>query len=196
MDMNIARAQFAAPSQRPCPRDFEQRMIAIGRLSCQEHYGVGRSTINRWLDECGSDRLIKARADHVRIFEERAPVIERFLDAVGKGMSGKRASIAAGVSWRTIFNWRKADPAFAAAWASRTKPRRPRSIEAAPSPTMARHAAQYLRIVRNGGWIVSPAGADEWWVGRKRMPTAALIEQATKCGFDANLTLQAADRIV
>jgi hypothetical protein len=47
---------------RPCPVDFEETLIAIGRLACEEHYGVGRVTVNRWLDECGKARLLKARA--------------------------------------------------------------------------------------------------------------------------------------
>jgi hypothetical protein len=47
---------------RPCPSDFEETLIAIGRLACEEHYGVGRVTVNRWLEESGKERLLKARA--------------------------------------------------------------------------------------------------------------------------------------
>jgi hypothetical protein len=52
----------AGRSPRPCPDDFEQVLVEIGRLACEEHYGVGRVTVNRWLEECGKDRLLKARA--------------------------------------------------------------------------------------------------------------------------------------
>jgi hypothetical protein len=48
-----------------CPEDFEEVLIRIGRLACQDHYGVGRATVDRWLATHGKERLIAARAAHV-----------------------------------------------------------------------------------------------------------------------------------
>jgi hypothetical protein len=48
----------------------------------------------------------------------------------------------------------------------------------------ARHAAQYLRVIRNGGFIVSPAGDGLWWVGSRRRTAAELVELAKSRGFD------------
>lgn len=54
--------------------------------------------------------------------------------------------------------------------------------------TLARHAAQFLRSIRNGGWIVSPAPDGDWWVGSRRRSAAELVDLATAKGFDASLT--------
>ena len=53
-------------SLRPCPNDFEQQFICLGRPACVEHYGTWRKTVDRWLEECGKERLIELRAAHVR----------------------------------------------------------------------------------------------------------------------------------
>jgi hypothetical protein len=60
---------------RPCPDDFEATFTAKGRIACQEHYGVGRQTVNRWLDECGKSRLLNARLAFFR--EQQAIVFNR-----------------------------------------------------------------------------------------------------------------------
>lgn len=61
-------------------------------------------------------------------------------------------------------------------------------VEGAVSFTLARHAAQFLRIRRNGGWIISPAGEGQWWVGARRRSAAELLAIAEAAGFDpANL---------
>lgn len=51
--------------------------------------------------------------------------------------------------------------------------------------TLARHAAQFLRTMRNGGWIVSPTPHGDWWVGSKRLSAAQMLELACGRGFDA-----------
>lgn len=53
------------------------------------------------------------------------------------------------------------------------------------SPTLARHAAQYLRIVRNGGFVISPTGAGDWRVGTRRVSPAQLVDLAKAKGFQA-----------
>jgi hypothetical protein len=51
-------------------------------------------------------------------------------------------------------------------------------------PALARHAAQFLRCVRNGGWIVSLASNGDWWVGMRRRSPADLVDFAVAKGFD------------
>lgn len=50
--------------------------------------------------------------------------------------------------------------------------------------TVARHAAQFLRINRNGGWTVSQAQDGNWWVGSRRLSAAQMVDLATGKGFD------------
>lgn len=50
---------------------------------------------------------------------------------------------------------------------------------------LARHAAHFLRISRNGGFTVSIANEGEWWVGSKRLSAAQLVDLAVGKGFDA-----------
>jgi hypothetical protein len=59
--------------------------------------------------------------------------------------------------------------------------------------TLARHAAQHLRIVRSGGFIVSPTGDGDWWVGTRRMSAAQLVDLAVGKGFDRAAALQGGD---
>lgn len=70
----VSRPCFSKPASwvvarrirnRECPSSFEETFVAIGRLACEEHYCVGDNTVSRWLDECGKDRLIRIRAEHV-----------------------------------------------------------------------------------------------------------------------------------
>ena len=59
-------------------------------------------------------------------------------------------------------------------------------------PTLARHAAQHLRIVRHSGMIVSQAGNGDWWVGSRRLSAAQMVDFAVSKGFDArSASLQA-----
>jgi len=59
------RGKFAS-SLRPIPDDFEVLFVEIGRLACEENYGVGDNTITRWLKEAGEERLKRLREDYVR----------------------------------------------------------------------------------------------------------------------------------
>jgi hypothetical protein len=53
------------------------------------------------------------------------------------------------------------------------------------NPRVASAAAHFLRISRNGGWLVSRTQFGDWRVGMKRMSAHQLIEFAMAKGFDA-----------
>jgi hypothetical protein len=53
------------PPLRQCPEDFDIIFVEVGRLDCETYYRAARITVDRWLDERGKDRLIKARAAFV-----------------------------------------------------------------------------------------------------------------------------------
>lgn len=55
------------------------------------------------------------------------------------------------------------------------------------NPAVAQRAAHHLRIVRNGGWIVSPIGGGLWRLGLRVVTAAELVEIAKVAGFSANL---------
>lgn len=59
----------------------------------------------------------------------------------------------------------------------------------AVSITLARAAAQHLRIRRNGGWIVSPCPNGDWRVGTRRVSAAQLVDMAKRTGFNPSLTV-------
>lgn len=144
----MATAEAVTCARRPCPGDFDRVFVRIGRLACEEHYQAGRNTITRWLEESGKDRLIAARAEHVRT---REPAITRS-------------------DMQTIL--RKAFP---------VRGRLP------ANPRLVRQAAQFLRIRRNGGWIVSPAAGGDWWLGSRKVSAAELVARAKMVGFEPNL---------
>jgi hypothetical protein len=154
----------------PCPDDFEQVFVRIGRQACQEHYRVGRPTINSWLNQRGKERLIRDRAKHVtKKGEESSWAVARY---------GRE----------TVDNWR-------AEGLTRGDVGRMLSaaipVVAGPlvSETLARSAAQFLRQSRNGGLFVSPTAAGDWWVGLVRKSAAELVEMAKAKGFrPASLT--------
>lgn len=58
------------------------------------------------------------------------------------------------------------------------------------SLTLARHAAQFLRISRNGGFTISIAGDNDWWVGSRRLSAAQLVDLAVGKGFDARRSFE------
>lgn len=60
----------AAPP-RPCPDDFEIVFVEQGRLECEAWYHARRTTVTRWLTECGKARLIAKRAAYVRYQREQ-----------------------------------------------------------------------------------------------------------------------------
>lgn len=55
---------------------------------------------------------------------------------------------------------------------------------------LARRAAQYLRQMRNGGWIISPTPHGDWWVGSKRRTAGELLDMAIARGFDVRRASQ------
>jgi hypothetical protein len=61
----IVAHRLTPRAPRPCPGDFDETFVRIGRLACEEHYCAGRRTITRWLEERGKRRLINARTEHV-----------------------------------------------------------------------------------------------------------------------------------
>lgn len=77
------RGRFS-PSPTPLPASFETIYTAIGRLACEEHYGVGRATITRWLDEAGKYRLIELRRIRVKERGIEARIGSRKAEAVRK----------------------------------------------------------------------------------------------------------------
>jgi hypothetical protein len=56
------------------------------------------------------------------------------------------------------------------------------------SDELASAAAQHLRIRRNGGFLVSPTGAGDWWIGTRRCSAAELVDLAVAKGFVPSLT--------
>jgi hypothetical protein len=137
--------------QVPCPADFEERFITIGRLQCEEYYQVGRLRINDWLKERGEDRLIAARANYVR--EQRSSKARE-----------RRMKREVGFILKQTYPVR------------------------GPSLTLVREAAHFLRMVRNGGWIVSPAPNGMWFVDRRKLTADELVKMAAAKGFCANLS--------
>ncbi|MGJ0508912.1 MAG: hypothetical protein ACR652_17650 [Methylocystis sp.] len=149
------------PPPRPVPDDFDVIFIEQGRDQCESWYRASKRTVNRWLDERGKERLIAARADYVKHQRGNGRWITR-----STRMVEHREIRALSVRAAPIRDRRKV------------------------SFTVARHAAQYLRIRRNGGWIVSPAGKDEWWLGTRRVSAAQMVDLAKSKGFDAVAALQ------
>lgn len=50
---------------------------------------------------------------------------------------------------------------------------------------VVRMAADFLRCVRNGGWIISRTQFGDWLVGMRKLSPYELIEMAIAKGFDA-----------
>jgi hypothetical protein len=69
----VQRIRYKGVQPRPCPVDFDETFVAIGRLDCEEHYRVGRGVIDHWLAERGKARLIAARIAFVRQVREERP---------------------------------------------------------------------------------------------------------------------------
>jgi hypothetical protein len=56
------------------------------------------------------------------------------------------------------------------------------------SPALARQAAEHLRIVRNGGFAVSPTPDGGWRIGLRYCSPNELVDFAKSKGFDPSLT--------
>jgi hypothetical protein len=142
------------PPLRSCPDDFEVIFVEQGRLGCESWYRTRRTTINRWLDESGKDRLIAARSTYVKALRSRGEWITRQTRMVTHQEVRPKRSSSPVVDRRRV------------------------------SFTLARHAAQHLRVIRNGGFIVSPTGQGDWWVGSRRYSAAQMVELAERKGFN------------
>ena len=141
---------------RPCPDDFDVIFVEQGRLACESWYRCRRTTVNRWLEERGKQRLIRARADYVASKRKAGEWITRASSLV------KRHSLVRQTVRQRINDRRRV----------------PNSL--------ARAAARHLRISRHGGWIVSPAADGEWFLGTRRVSAAELVDFAKRKGFDAD----------
>jgi hypothetical protein len=192
---------------RKRPEDFETVFVEIGRLSCEQHFGASRLTINRWLEECGKERLIAERESYVRSLPNWGETNRRPIRACPPDfeltyvrLGPKACEHRYSAHTNTINRW------LNERGADRLKAQRADFIgsgltrkdvgailaQAFPvkrqvSVTLARHAAQHLRIVRNGGFIISPAPNNRWRVGTKLLSAKELVQLAVSKGFDANL---------
>jgi hypothetical protein len=151
------------PPLRPCPDDFDVIFVEQGRVGCESWYRARRSTINRWLEERGKKRLIDARAAFVA--HQRA-----------NGRWLTRSS--------RLVECRAPKPQRATG-TIRDKRKVPVLV--------ARHAAQFLRVNRNGGYIVSPTPTGDWWVGSRRLSPAQMLDLARGRGFDDKVIILHSD---
>lgn len=151
---------------RPCPEDFDVIFVEQGRLACESWYRCRRTTVDRWLEERGKARLIEQRAAFVASKRKAGEWLTRASSLVER-REVKPTSVPA----RVIDRRRVA-------------------------PHLARAAARHLRIIRHGGWIVSPVGDGTWRLGTRHVSAAELVDFAERKGFDrktANLQEQAAE---
>ena len=141
---------------RPVPDDFEVIFVEQGRLECEAWFRARRTTVNRWLEQCGKERLIAKRASFVKLLREKRNCPR----------PSERVSV--------IADRRKV------------------------SPALVRRAANYLRAVRNGGWVVAPKSDGSWLVGTRRRSPAEVVDMAVARGFDrrlANLQIRAEEGV-
>ncbi len=154
---------------RTRPDDFEVVFVEQGRLECEAWYRVRRTTVTRWLEESGKDRLIAKRAAYVKHRRDNGTWLTRASSLVEHRDVSRPAPARAAVTDR-------------------------RRV----SPGVARRAAHYLRCVRNGGWIISLAGDGNWRVGTRLRSAAELVDLAVAKGFDrraANLQARLEDGV-
>jgi hypothetical protein len=142
------------PPPRPCPDDFDVIFVEQGRLECEQWYRARKTTISRWLDERGKARLIAARATYVAHQRSRGEWMTRSTKLVAHHQVRAAAQVL------PIRDRRKV------------------------SFILARHAAQFLRVVRNGGFIVSPSPCGDWRLGTRMLSPAQLVDFAISKGFD------------
>lgn len=151
------------PPLRPCPDDFDVIFIEQGRDSCEPWYRASKKTVSRWLEERGKARLIAARKDYVSHQRSKGEWITRQTRMVTHQEARARPAAA------PIRDRRKV------------------------SFIVARHAAQHLRVVRNGGFIVSPTGEGDWWIGSRRLSAAQMLDLAQSKGFDDKVIIIRSD---
>jgi hypothetical protein len=163
--MATQRSDVTGPKGRPplrkCPDDFDVMFVEQGRLGCESWYRASRQTVNRWMQERGAKKLITARAAYVAHQRANGQWMTRSTRLVDN-RSAKRPAIRVQV----IRDRRKINP------------------------NLARHAAQYLRVIRNGGFIISPAPEGNWRVGTRLLSAAQMLDFACSKGFDRAAALQ------
>jgi hypothetical protein len=135
--------------------------VEQGRLGCESWYRASRQTVNRWMKERGAKKLIDQRAAYVASQRAKGEWMTRST-RLTDNRSAKRPTIRVQV----IRDRRKVNP------------------------NLARHAAQYLRVIRNGGHIVSPAPNGDWRVGTRLLSAAQMVDFACSKGFDRATALQ------
>lgn len=138
---------------RPCPDDFSEKIVEAGRLGCEELYHVGRATIDRWMEECGKQELITARA--AKVAKERKEASEK----------------------RKRLNRSDMRKLLREAYRPRIRDRRKVPV------ITVQQAAQYLRILRNGGFVISPCPNGDWRIGTRIVSPAQLLDIARAKGF-------------
>lgn len=147
------------PPLRPVPGDFDVIFVEQGRDACEPWYRASKKTVSRWLEESGKDELIAARKAYVSHQRSKGEWITRQTRMV------THQEVHASSTSRPVRDRRKV------------------------SFIVARHAAQHLRIVRNGGFIVSPTGEGDWWVGSRRYSPAQMLDLARSKGFDDKVVI-------
>lgn len=143
------------PPLRARPADFEVIFVEQGRLECEQWYRARKTTISRWLEESGKQRLIAARAAYVAHQRSRGEWMTRSTRLV------EHHEVRPATMLQPVRDRRKV------------------------SAALARHAAQFLRVVRNGGFIVSPTPGGDWRVGTRVLSPAQIVDLAKSKGFDA-----------
>lgn len=142
------------PPLRNVPDDFDVIFVEIGRQGCEAWYRAHKRTVTRWLIERGKAKLIKARAAFVKHQRSQGKWLTRSTCMVQHRATGL---------------------------ATHAQPVRDRRMV---SGILARHAAQHLRIIRHGGFIVSQATNGDWRVGTRSLSAAQLVDLASSKGFD------------
>jgi hypothetical protein len=134
--------------------------VEQGRVGCEAWYRARRDTVTRWLVERGKTRLIEARAAFVAHLRANGQWITRSTRLVEVRATGQTPRLQAIRDRRKI------------------------------NPTLARHAAQFLRVTRHGGYIVSMAQSGDWWVGSRRLSAAQMLDLARAKGFDDKVVMR------
>lgn len=104
----------AALKFKPLPADFASAFVELGRHGCEDEYGVGRTTIERWLSEIGRDELLAKRAQYVTEIPNWGETRSRPIRSCPPDFDGAYAQLGSkgcerryGVGWRTICRWRE-----------------------------------------------------------------------------------------
>lgn len=110
----------------------------------------------------------------------RRTTVDRWLEEAGKARL---------IAKRAAFVKQQRERRRAAKSPRKTVARELRDNRRCP-PALARKAAHFLRCVRNGGWVCTPATDDTWLVGTRRRSPAELVDMAVQRGFDRRAAVQ------